>query len=459
MSLGVITDILVRDIRFPTSKESHGSDAVHKDPDYSAAYVIIKTDRLDQLAGYGLAFTLGQGTEIVALAVKAYKPYVTGTSLDEIFDNFSLFWKTLVNEGQLRWIGPEKGAIHTALAGIINGLWDLWARIEGKPLWKFLVDMDPVKLVSTIDFHHIDDALTKQEALEILRKNSSSKNEREQYILRHGYPAYITSVGWLGYDKEKIKNLCEKALADGWTRFKMKVGADIEDDIKRASTIRDVIGWENELMMDANQVWNVEEAISRMKKLARFKPKFIEEPTHPDDILGHASIAEALNPEGIGVATGETCPNRVMFKQFLQAKGLQYCQIDSCRMAGLNEILVVLLLAAKYQVPVWPHAGGLGLCEMVQHISIFDYISVSPTLEDKATEYAGHLHEHFVNPAVVENGAYLAPKSPGYSTEMLTSSLDEYEYPNGSYWQKNTGLVRSCDDFVPFKRRKHENDM
>ena len=457
MSLGTIIDIEVRDVRFPTSRESHGSDAVHKDPDYSAAYVVVKTDGPDCLSGYGLAFTLGRGTEIVVLAVKAFIPFIIGASLDEIFNDFASFWRSLVNESQLRWIGPEKGAIHIGVAGIINALWDLWARIEGKPLWKFLVDMDPEKLISTIDFHHIDDALTKEEAFEILRKNLSSKKEREQYVLKHGYPAYITSVGWLGYDQDRIRNLCEKALAEGWTRFKMKVGVSIEDDVQRASTIRDVIGWDNDLMMDANQVWNVKDAVSNMKKLARFKPKFIEEPTHPDDILGHATIAEALNPEGIGVATGETCPNRVIFKQYMQAKGLQYCQIDSCRMAGFNEVLAVLLLAAKFEVPVWPHAGGLGLCEMVQHISIFDYISVSPTLENKATEYAGHLHEHFLSPALVKNGAYLTPQFPGYSTEMLTSSLEQFEYPSGSYWRENMNEHKP-DELTRFKKRKNEND-
>ncbi|XP_046850124.1 mitochondrial enolase superfamily member 1-like isoform X2 [Xenia sp. Carnegie-2017] len=407
----------------------------HKDPDYSGAYVVVKTDRHDKLCGFGLSFTLGRGTEIVVSAIKAYGPFVIGLSLDWIFCHFGEFWRWLVDESQLRWIGPEKGALHTGLAGIINALWDLWARIEGKPVWKLLVDMEPKKLLSTIDFKHIDDALTKEEALEILQKNFATKSEREQNILEHGYPAYITSVGWLGYDESKIRKLCRDALAEGWTRFKMKVGLDVEKDSERAALIREVVGWEKDLMMDANQVWSVQDAIVNMKKLAPYKPKFIEEPTHPDDVLGHAKIADALNPEGIGVATGEVCCNRVMFKQYLQSKGLQYCQIDSCRMAGLNEVIAVLLMAAKFQVPVWPHAGGVGLCEMVQHISIFDYICISPTLKDKATEYADHLHEHFTDPPVVMNGAYLAPKAPGYSTEIFNASLDKYDFLEGSYWR------------------------
>lgn len=431
-----LTGLSVRDIRFPTSLELHGSDAMHKSPDYSAAYIVFETDRVDNIEGHGLTFTLGRGNELVMEAVKTYGKMLIGRTTDEIFGNFASVWSELAHESQFRWLGPEKGVIHLALAAVVNALWDLWAKMEGKPLWKLLTDMSPEQLVSTIDLSYLSDVLTKDEAIAILQKNVSGKKEREQEIIAKGYPSYTTSAGWLGYTETQLRELCQKYLKAGWTRFKMKIGSDLNEDIRRATIFRDEIGWDNFLAMDANQCWDVEEAVSYMKQLAKFKPVWIEEPTSPDDVLGHAAISKALEPHGIGVATGEHCQNRVIFKQFFQAKGFQFCQIDSCRMGGLNEVLAVLLMAAKFGVPVCPHGGGVGLCEYIQHISIFDFICVSATLENRVTEFADHLHEHFIHPCVVEKGAYKVPMSPGYSAEMKEESLDAYEFPNGSEWKK-----------------------
>nr|XP_058964031.1 mitochondrial enolase superfamily member 1-like [Pocillopora verrucosa] len=431
-----LTGLSVRDIRFPTSLELHGSDAMHKSPDYSAVYIVFETDGLDNIEGHGLTFTLGRGNELVMEAVKTYGKMLIDRTTDEIFGNFASVWRELAHESQFRWLGPEKGVIHLALAAVVNALWDLWAKMEGKPLWKLLSDMSPEQLVSTIDLSYLSDVLTKEEAIAILQKNVSGKKEREQEIIAKGYPSYTTSAGWLGYTDTQLRELCQKYLKAGWTRFKMKIGSDINEDIRRATIFRDEIGWDNFLAMDANQCWDVGEAVSYMTKLAKFKPVWIEEPTSPDDVLGHAAISKALEPYGIGVATGEHCQNRVIFKQFFQAKGFQFCQIDSCRMGGLNEVLAVLLMAAKFGVPVCPHGGGVGLCEYIQHISIFDFICVSTTLENRVTEFADHLHEHFIHPCVVESGAYKVPMSPGYSAEMKTESLHGYEFPNGSKWKE-----------------------
>ena len=431
-----ISEVTIRDIRFPTSLEGHGSDALHKDPDYSAAYVKISVHGLE-FCGHGLAFTLGRGTEVVVSAIQALLPLVIGQSLVDIYTDFSSFWRSLTNESQLRWIGPEKGAVHLAVAAIINGLWDLWGKIEGKPVWKLLSDMTPEEIVSLIDFRYLSDALTKGDALEILRKNFATRSSREAELLKNGYPAYITSIGWLGYSDDRIRGLCKSALQDGFTRFKMKVGRDIAHDSERCALIRGEIGWENQLMMDANQCWEVDEAIEHASKLAQFKPLWIEEPTSPDDVLGHATIALGLEKFGIGVATGEHCHNKVMFKQFLQAKAMNFCQIDCCRLGGVNEIVSVLLMAAKFNVPVCPHAGGVGLCEFVQHYSFFDFICVSGTLEGRMIEYAGHLHEHFLFPVEVKNGSYILPKTPGFSGEMKPESIAMYEFPSGPVWQKS----------------------
>ncbi|XP_054841950.1 mitochondrial enolase superfamily member 1 isoform X1 [Eublepharis macularius] len=436
MSRGRITGLTVSDVRFPTSLARHGSDAMHPDPDYSAAYVVIETDAPDGLKGCGLTFTLGKGTEVVVCAVNALSIHVVDKDLDEIISNFRGFYRQLTSDGQLRWIGPEKGAVHLATAAILNAVWDLWAKQEGKPLWKLLVDMDPKQLLSCIDFRYITDALTEEEAYTILQNGLVGKKEREEQMLKHGYPAYTTSCAWLGYTDQQLKQLCTEALKDGWTRFKVKVGANLQDDIRRCKLVREMIGPENILMLDANQRWEVEEAIEWVAKLAEFKPLWIEEPTSPDDILGHATISKALAPLGIGVATGEQCHNRVIFKQLLQAQALSFVQVDSCRLGSVNENLSVFLMAKKFQIPVCPHAGGVGLCELVQHLIIFDYISISGSLKNRMCEYMDHLHEHFKNPVVIVNASYIPPQAAGYSTEMKDDSVRKYQFPQGEVWQK-----------------------
>lgn len=429
-----VKDIVVRDIRFPTAKSLDGSDAMNADPNYSAAYVVLKTDSADGLEGHGLTFTIGRGNELCVAAMNALKPLVVGLTVSSK-TNMGAFWRRLTSDSQLRWVGPEKGVIHMATAAVVNALWDLYAKIESKPLWKLLVDMTPEEIVECIPFHYITDALTPEDALAILRRNEASKEERERQILRTGYPAYTTSAGWIGYSDEKVRTLVRAGLAEGWTHFKMKVGRSLEEDVRRARIIREEIGWDRKLMMDANQVWDVSEAIGYMKELAEFDPYWIEEPTSPDDVLGHSEIARAIAP--IGVATGEHCQNRVMFKQLMQAGAIKFCQIDSCRLGGVNEVLAVLLMAAKFGVPVCPHAGGVGLCEYVQHLSIFDYIAVSACLDDRIVEYVDHLHEHFIHPVKINRASYMPPAAPGFSIEMKPASLDHYEYPNGEAWQGN----------------------
>ena len=440
-----ITDVTVRDIRFPTSATLDGSDAVNVDPDYSATYVVLETNRAG-LRGYGLTFTNGRGNEISVAAVHALKHHVLGQTLESIAEDFAGFWLRITSDSQVRWLGPEKGVVHLAAGALVNAVWDLYARSEGKPVWKLLVDMSPEQLVACIPFRHISDALMPEEAIEILQRNESTKSVREQEMLRAGYPAYTTSAGWLGYSDEKVRRLVRRGLADGWKHFKMKVGRDRDDDIRRAAIIRDEIGPDCKLMMDANQIWDVDQAIDWMEPLAKFDPWWIEEPTSPDDVLGHAKIAEALAP--IGVATGEACQNRVIFKQLFQAKAISFCQIDSCRLAGVNEVLAVMLMAAKFGVPVCPHAGGVGLCEYVQHLSLFDYIAVSASLEDRIIEYVDHLHEHFVYPVKIENGRYMPPTDAGYSIEMKAASLDYYEFPGGEAW-KNRQDFSVAQAFTP----------
>src|SRR3989440_12590375 len=426
-----ITNVVVRDIRFPTSLTLDGSDAFNVDPDYSATYVVLETDN-PALRGYGLTFTNGRGNEITVAAVHALKDHLVGRTLESIPADFAGFWLRIASDTQVRWLGPEKGVIHLATGALVNAVWDLYARSEAKPLWKLLVDMSPEQLVSCIPFRHITDALTPQQAIEILRRNESTKALREAEMRAAGYPAYTTSAGWLGYSDQKVRQLVRQGIADGWSHFKMKVGRDLADDIRRAAIIREEIGHDRKLMMDANQIWDVDQAIEWMKPLARFNPWWIEEPTSADDVLGHAKIAKAVAP--IGVATGEACQNRIIFKQLLQANAISFCQIASCRLAGVNEVLAVILMAAKFGVPVCPHAGGVGRCEYVQHLSLFDYIAVSTSLENRITEYVDHLHEHFVYPVQMKGGRYLPPLDPGYSIEMKDESLNYYEFPNGKAW-------------------------
>ncbi len=428
-----ITDVTVRDIRFPTSRQLDGSDAMNPDPDYSAAYVVLKTD--GEREGHGLTFTIGRGNEICVAAVRALKPLIVGRTLEEFTADMGAFWRHITGDSQLRWIGPEKGAIHLATAAVVNAVWDLWAKVENKPVWKLLADMTPEQLVRCIDFRYITDALTPDESLAILRANDATKSARIAELVRDGYPAYTTSAGWLGYSDDKLRRLCREAIAEGFTHLKIKVGRDLADDIRRATIIREEIGWDRRLMMDANQFWDVGPAIACMRDLARFKPWWIEEPTSPDDVLGHAAIATAMKPYGIGVATGEHCQNRVMFKQLMQANAISFCQIDSARLGGVNEILSVYLMAKKFGIPVCPHAGGVGLCEYVQHLQMWDFISVSATTENRIVEFVDHLHEHFKHPCVVKNGRYMPSEAAGYSIEMHPDSLDEHEFPIGKAWK------------------------
>ena len=428
-----IVDLVTHDIRFPTSHSLDGSDAMNPDPDYSAAYVVLKTDHPAGHEGHGMTFTIGRGNDLCVQAIEAMRHLIVGHSLEEFTSDFGRFWRHVTSDSQLRWVGPEKGVIHLATAAVVNAVWDLFAKVSGKPLWQLLCDMTPEELVRCIDFRYITDALTPSEAIELLQKLAPTKAERIAQMHESGYPSYTTSAGWLGYDDEKLRRLCRELTSRGWTHFKIKVGRDLQDDIRRCRIIREEIGWERRLMMDANQVWDVSQAIAWMQQLAEFKPWFIEEPTSPDDVLGHATIAKAIAP--IQVATGEHCQNRVLFKQFLQSGAIGVCQIDSCRIGGVNEILSVLLMAAKFGIPVCPHAGGVGLCEYVQHLALFDFIAVSGSLENRLCEYADHLHEHFIDPLVMKSGHYQPPIAPGYSITMKPESLAEFSFPNGIAWR------------------------
>ncbi|MFI8605554.1 L-fuconate dehydratase [Cellulophaga baltica] len=432
----LITDIETRDVRFPTSKSLDGSDAMNPDPDYSAAYVILKTNHPEGIEGHGLTFTIGRGNELCVAAINSIAPLIKGKSLESFTKNMGAFWKMITGDSQLRWLGPEKGVIHLATGAIVNAVWDLYAKVEKKPLWKLLADMSPEELVSCVDFTYITDAITPEEALALLKDKSESKQERIAHLKQNGYPAYTTSAGWLGYSDDKMRRLCREAKASGFKHMKIKVGSDLQDDMRRAAIIREEIGDDLKLMMDANQKWDVDEAITNMEQLKKFNPWWIEEPTSPDDILGHATIAKAVAP--ILVATGEHCQNRVMFKQLMQAGAIGICQIDSCRVGGVNEILAILLMAAKFKIPVCPHAGGVGLCEYVQHLSMIDYIAISGSLDDRIIEYVDHLHEHFYDPVILKNGAYMPPKLPGYSITMKEESIKDYSFPNGKIWSNET---------------------
>lgn len=423
-------DIL--DLRFPTSRDRHGSDAMNPDPDYSAAYVVLRTDHAGAPEGHGLAFTIGRGNDVVCAAIHALLPRVLGHDLEAIAEDMAGFWRHVNGDSQLRWLGPDKGVVHLASAALLNAVWDLRAKAQRKPLWKLLVDLSPTELVRCVDFRYLADALTPEEAIDLLRRAEPDKPAHESRVRESGLRAYTTSVGWLGYSDDEIQRRCREAIADGWEHFKMKVGRDRHDDLRRAALIRREIGPQRRLMFDANQVWDVPQAIDWMRDLARFDPWWIEEPTSPDDVLGHAAIARALAP--IRVATGEHCANAVLFKQFLRADAMQVCQLDACRVAGVNECLAVLLLAARFGVPVCPHAGGVGLCEHVQHLGAFDAIALAGPRPDRVIEFVDHLHEHFRDPVRMRRGHYLLPTSPGYSTEIHEASRITHRFPEGSVW-------------------------
>jgi L-fuconate dehydratase len=426
----IVTDVVPYDLRFPTSRTLAGSDAMNPEPDYSAAYVVLKTD--GALEGHGFTFTIGRGNELCVEAIRSLTPLVLGLNVEAFASDPLGAWYRLVGDSQLRWVGPEKGVIHLATAAVVNALWDLWAKQAGKPVWKLLADMPAEDFVRCIPFRYITDAITPEEALDIVRRNDASRSEREVFLQRNGYPAYTTSAGWLGYSDEYLRHLCREGIDAGWTHFKLKVGRDLEDDIRRCRIVRDEIGAERKMMVDANQVWDVDQAISWVRELAPFDPWWIEEPTSPDDVVGHARIAQALAP--IRVATGEHCQNRVMFKQLLQLNAIGFCQVDAARLGGVNEVLAVMLMAAKFGVPVCPHAGGVGLCEYVQHLSMVDYLRISGSMDDRLIEYVDHLHEHFVNPVVMQRGRYMPPTAPGYSATMHASSIAAHTFPSGAVW-------------------------
>jgi len=419
------------DVRFPTSEQLDGSDATNKDPDYSAAYISLQTEQGD--VGYSLIFTIGRGTDICCAAVESFRHLVIGADLRDITTNIGSFYDKLRSDSQLRWLGPEKGIIHMAAGGVMNAIWDMWARTEEKPIWRLLSDMAPDEFVNCLDFRYVDDALTRDEALRILERNQATKDDRIRQLEENGYPAYTTSAGWLGYDDKKLRLLCNKAIEAGFSHIKLKVGESIDDDIRRCKIARETIGDDIKLMIDANQAWEVDQAIKWIQTLAPFSPWFIEEPISPDDVFGHKKIRENIG--NIKVATGEHCQNRIMFKQFIANDAIDIVQIDACRLGGLNEVLTVYMLAAKYGKPVCPHAGGVGLCEYVQHMSMIDFVQISAEIGERVIEYVDHLHEHFEDPCEIKNGAYRVPTLPGFSVKMYESSLSSYEYPNGYEWR------------------------
>lgn len=420
-----ITGMRVFDLRFPTSRSLDGSDAMNPDPDYSAAYVILDTDQ-PGVSGHGLTFTIGRGNDICCMAIRAMEHLVVGLDVEAFRKAPGKHWRHLTGDSQLRWIGPDKGAMHLATGAVVNAIWDLLARLAGKPVWQLVSEFSPEEIADIVDFRYLTDVLTRDEAVAILKKAEAGKAERIETLKREGYACYTTSAGWLGYPQEKLRRLCKEAVDAGFNHVKMKVGRDLDDDIRRLTIAREVIGPDRYLMIDANQVWEVGQAIDWVNKLAFARPYFIEEPTSPDDIAGHRKIRQAIGP--VKVATGEMCQNRIMFKQFIAEGAIDIVQIDSCRMGGLNEVLAVLLVAAKYGLPVWPHAGGVGLCEYVQHLSMIDYVAVSGTKEGRVIEYVDHLHEHFIDPCVIRDAAYMPPSRPGFSIEMKPESIAEFTF-------------------------------
>ena len=432
MSVSIVS-VEALDIRFPTSRFLDGSDAMNPDPDYSAAYVILRTNQ-DGLAGHGFTFTIGRGNDLCVVAIKALAARLVGRDLASITENMGAFWRELAGESQMRWLGPEKGVVHLALAAVVNAVWDLWAKSEAKPVWRLIADMTPQEVVRLIDFRHITDALTPDEAIDIITAAKASSAPMLADLQARGYPAYTTSAGWLGYPDADIRRLCAEAVANGWQAIKLKVGRDRADDIRRCGIVRDAIG-ERLMMVDANQVWEIGEAIEHVNALAPFDPYWIEEPISPDDVLGHAKVRAGVAP--VRVATGEHAHNRIMFKQFLQARALDVVQFDCCRLGGVNEALAVLLLAAKFNIPVCQHAGGVGLCEVGQHLAMVDALCISGTLEDRMLEHAGHLHEHFIDPIRIDRGRYLMPQMPGFSTELKAEAITEFEFPTGTEWKSH----------------------
>ncbi|GAA1080079.1 enolase C-terminal domain-like protein [Tsukamurella strandjordii] len=430
----VFTDFRTLDVRFPTSVDLDGSDAMNLDPDYSAAYLILGTDAGDGHEGHGFVFTIGRGNDVQRAAIEALAPYVLGRDVEATLADLGGMWRDLVYDAQLRWLGPEKGVMHMAIGAVINALWDLRAKREGLPLWQLLGELSPEAIVDLVDFRYLTDALTRDEALAMLRDAEPGRAERMAALRAKGYPAYTTSPGWLGYSDEKLERLAKEAVAEGFTQIKLKVGADIDDDVRRFALARSVVGDDIRIAVDANQRWDVYEAVAAIERLAPFNPWWVEEPTAPDDVLAHAAIRQRVSP--VRIATGEHAHSRVLVKQLLQAKAIDVLQLDSTRVAGVNENIAILLLAAKFGIPVCPHAGGVGLCELVQHLAMFDFIAVSATMADRNIEYVDHLHEHFLDPVRIVDGAYAAPVKPGFSAQIFPETLERYGFPDGQAWKE-----------------------
>jgi len=431
--VSVITSLETCDIRFPTSRHLDGSDAMNADPDYSASYVILRTDDPSGLSGHGFVFTIGRGNDVQTAACAALRYLVVGRDVDEVVGDLGNFARDLTNDSQLRWLGPEKGVMHMAVGAVVNAAWDMAGRRAGKPVWQLIADMTPEQIVRLIDFRYITDALTPTEALTILRGAQAGKGDRMATLLANGYPAYTTSPGWLGYSDEKLARLATQAVKDGFRTIKLKVGQNVADDVRRCQLARHVVGPTIGLAVDANQRWDVDTAIEWLKELAPFNLAWVEEPTSPDDVLGHATIRRAVDP--VPISTGEHTQNRVVFKQLFQASAVDLVQIDAARVGGVNENLAILLMAAKFNVPVFPHAGGVGLCELVQHLAMADFIAISGRMEDRAIEFVDHLHEHFVDPVRIRGGRYRTPTRPGFSAEMRPESLAGFSFPEGPEWQ------------------------
>ncbi|MCH2203179.1 MAG: fuconate dehydratase [Fuerstiella sp.] len=420
-----ITGFDTFDLRFPTSLHLDGSDAMNPDPDYSAAYVVLKTSS-DRLSGHGMTFTIGRGNELCVAGIQSLASLLTGTTVESLMSEPLILYRKMTADSQLRWLGPEKGVIHLAAAAVINAVWDLWCQINERPLWRLIAEMTPEQIAACVDFRYLTQCLNRSQATELLNSRESGKQQRIEELLEHGFPSYTTSAGWLGYSDEDLRSKCTDLKNRGWNHFKIKVGRELEDDRRRCRLLRSELGAEARMMVDANQMWDVPEAIEWIQQLKEFDLWFVEEPTYPDDILGHAEISKAVAP--VRIATGEMCHNRIMFRQFMESGGMQVCQLDSCRLGGVNEVLAVMLLAERFGIPVCPHAGGVGLCEYVQHLTMIDYICVSGTQEDRIAEYSDHLHEHLRYPVTMKNGRYMPPENSGYSVEFLDSAINEFSY-------------------------------
>jgi len=421
------------DVRFPTSRTLDGSDAMNPDPDYSAAYLVIGTDAGDGLEGHGFTFTTGRGNDVQVVAINALADHVLGLDVESALADMGATARSLVDDSQLRWLGPEKGVMHMAIGAVVNALWDLRAKRAGLPLWDLLSRLTPDEIVGLVDFRYLTDALTREQALDILDRAEPGRAARRAELLRSGYPAYTTTPGWLGYTDDKMVQLARAAVAEGFDQIKLKVGGDLATDIRRMRLARETVGPDVRIAVDANQRWGVGEAVAWIRALTPWEPWWVEEPTSPDEVLGHAAIRREVAP--IRIATGEHVQNRIVFKQMLQARSIDVVQIDAARVGGVNENIAILLLAAAFGVPVCPHAGGVGLCELVQHLAMFDLVAVSGTTENRAIEYVDHLHEHFESPVVVEKGRYLAPVDPGFSAQMRVSALQRYAFPEGAEWR------------------------